>query len=52
MEYKEQIIVPILSLSRDCIGCVTIVSEEEGKLGENEENIAKIAAGFLGKQIQ
>lgn len=52
MEYKEQILIPIVSLSRDCIGCIIMVSKEEKKLTINEENILKIAASFLGKQIQ
>ena len=52
MEYTSQIIMPIVSSSGDCIGSITIVSKEENSLSESEEKILKIAANFLGKQVQ
>jgi len=52
MDYKHQILIPIVSLSRDCIGCIVMVSNKEESFTSCEENILKIAAGFLGKQIQ
>ena len=50
--YKEQIIAPMISLSRDVIGTVIMVSKEEGALSKANEDILKIAANFLGKQVQ
>ena len=52
MEYTCQIIMPIVSSSGDCIGSITIVSKEENSLAEAEEKILRIAANFLGKQVQ
>ncbi len=52
MEYKSQIIMPIVSSSGDCIGSIIMVSKEENALSEPEEKILKIAANFLGKQVQ
>ncbi len=51
MEYNHQIIVPIVSLSGDCIGCIIMISSEE-ELTEKEESILKVGANFLGKQAQ
>ena len=52
MEYTHQIITPIVSSSGDCIGSVVLVSKESEMLSEFDEKILKIAANFLGKQVQ
>ncbi len=52
MEYNNQIIMPIVSSSGDCIGSIIMVSKDENALSESEEKILKIAANFLGKQVQ
>ncbi|MEG1310768.1 MAG: stage V sporulation T C-terminal domain-containing protein [Romboutsia sp.] len=52
LEYTSQIIMPIVSSSGDCIGSITLVSKESKELTEAEEKILKIAANFLGKQVQ
>ena len=52
MEYIHQIIMPIVSLSYDCIGSIVLVSKESEILSEVDEKILKIAANFLGKQVQ
>ena len=51
MEYNYQIIVPIVNSSRDAIGCIIMISDEE-ELTEKEESILKVGAIFLGKQAQ
>lgn len=50
-EYTKQIIMPIVSASGDCIGSVVLVSKDDS-ISEPEEKILKIAANFLGKQVQ
>ena len=52
MGYNSQIIMPIVSSSGDCIGSIIMVSKDENALSESEEKILKIAANFLGKQVQ
>ena len=52
MEYTHQIIMPIVSSSGDCIGSIVLVSKESDMLSEADERILKIAANFLGKQVQ
>ena len=52
IEYTNQIIMPIVSSSGDCIGSITVVSKEAEVISEAEEKILKIAANFLGKQVQ
>lgn len=52
LEYSGQIIMPIVSSSGDCIGSISIVSKDNETLTETEEKILKIAANFLGKQVQ
>lgn len=55
MEYGKQIVMPIVSSSGDCIGSIILVSKEAKEaedLTEVEEKILKIAANFLGKQVQ
>lgn len=52
MEYNKQIIMPIVSSSGDCIGSIILVSKEAEDMAEVEEKILKIAANFLGKQVQ
>ena len=51
-ECKSQVIVPIISDS-EVTGSVILIAKESGtKLGKNEEQIAKIAANFLGNQME
>ncbi|HSQ88633.1 stage V sporulation T C-terminal domain-containing protein [Romboutsia sp.] len=52
MEYAKQIIMPIVSSSGDCIGSIILVSKETEDISDPEEKILKIAANFLGKQVQ
>ena len=52
MEYTHQIIMPIVSSSGDCIGSIVLISKESEMLSEADEKILKIAANFLGKQVQ
>lgn len=52
MEYTSQIIIPIISISGDCIGSIALLAKEEDVLNEGDEKILKIAANFLGKQVQ
>ncbi|MGL5693534.1 MAG: stage V sporulation T C-terminal domain-containing protein, partial [Peptostreptococcaceae bacterium] len=51
-DYSSQIIMPIVSVSGDCIGSVTVVSKENETLPEGIEKMIKIASNFLGKQVQ
>ena len=51
-ECKSQVIVPIISDS-EVTGSVVLIAKEPGiKLGKNEEQIAKVAANFLGNQME
>ena len=52
MEYTNQIIMPIVSTSGDCIGSIVLISKEADMLSESDEKILKIASNFLGKQVQ
>ena len=51
-ECKSQVIVPIISDS-EVTGSVILVAKENGiKLGKQEEQIAQVAANFLGNQME
>ncbi len=52
MDYKSQIIIPIISSSGDCIGSICLVAKEASGLSESDEKLLKVAANFLGKQVQ
>ena len=52
MNYTSQIIMPIISFSGDCIGSICLVSKDKVELNESDEKILKVAANFLGKQVQ
>lgn len=52
LEYTEQIIVPLISLSGECVGSIIMVSNDTTLLTEEDEKILKVAASFLGKQVQ
>lgn len=52
MDYKMQIIMPIVSSSGDCIGSICLVSKDEAGLNDSDEKLLKVAANFLGKQVQ
>ncbi|MGL5713116.1 MAG: stage V sporulation T C-terminal domain-containing protein [Paraclostridium sp.] len=52
MEYASQIIMPIVSASGDCIGSICMVAKEGSTLNESDEKLLKVAANFLGKQVQ
>ena len=52
MEYTVQAIMPIVSSSGDCIGSISMVSKDAESISESDEKILKIAANFLGKQVQ
>lgn len=52
MDYTVQAIMPIVSSSGDCIGSIIMVSKDAELLSEADEKILKIAANFLGKQVQ
>ncbi|HSQ33920.1 MAG TPA: stage V sporulation T C-terminal domain-containing protein [Peptostreptococcaceae bacterium] len=52
MEYKQQIIMPIISTSGDCIGSIVLVAKENDNLVDSDEKILKVAVNFLGKQVQ
>ncbi|SHJ98722.1 stage V sporulation protein T [Tepidibacter formicigenes] len=51
-EYKQQITIPIISETGDAVGAVLLVSKDEGEITENDEKLLKVAASFLGKQVQ
>ena len=52
MEYKQQIIMPIVSTSGDCIGAIILVAKENDNLVDSDEKLLKVAVNFLGKQVQ
>ena len=52
MEYKQQIIMPIVSTSGDCIGAIILVAKENDNLADSDEKLLKVAVNFLGKQVQ
>ena len=49
--YSGQI-MPIISDSGDCIGSISAITKENEVFSEDIEKIIKIAASFLGKQVQ
>lgn len=51
-EYAAQVVSTIIC-EGDAIGAVVIYSKEEKiEIGENEMKLAKVAAGFLGRQME
>ena len=51
-EYQYQVMEPIIS-EGDVIGCVMILTKDDKvKLGEAEVKLAKVAASFLGRQME
>ena len=50
--YNEQMIMPIISTSGDCIVSIVIVAKENEKFQEGTDKILKVACSFLGKQVQ
>jgi AbrB family transcriptional regulator, stage V sporulation protein T len=52
MDYKSQIIMPIISSAGDCIGSICLVSKESSGLDNSDEKLLKVAAKFLGKHVQ
>ncbi|MGL5641210.1 MAG: stage V sporulation T C-terminal domain-containing protein [Paraclostridium sp.] len=52
MDYISQIVVPIISCDGDFMGSICLVSKEKKLLNENDEMLLKVAANFLGKQVQ
>jgi AbrB family transcriptional regulator (stage V sporulation protein T) len=52
MDYDTQMIMPIISISGDCIGSITLIAKENEPTSESDERALKIAAAFLGKQVQ
>ncbi len=51
-EAKSQVIVPIISESEVTGSVILMAKEDSIKLGKQEEQIAKIAANFLGNQME
>ncbi len=51
-DYSGQFIVPIVSDSGDCIGAIILLSKDEDASLASEEKSLRIAANFLGKQVQ
>ena len=50
--YNEQMIMPIISTSGDCIGSIVIVTKDNKTFQEGTDKILKVACSFLGKQVQ
>ena len=50
--YKNQLIMPIISVSGDCIGSIVVVTKENEDFQEGIDKILKVACSFLGKQVQ
>lgn len=50
--YSGQIIMPIISVSGDCIGSIVVATKENEEFQDGIEKILKIACSFLGKQVQ
>lgn len=51
-DYQYEVIEPIIS-EGDVIGCVIILTKDDKvKLGEPEVKLAKVAASFLGRQME
>ena len=51
-EAKSQVVVPIISESEVTGSVILMAKEDSIKLGKQEEQIAKIAANFLGNQME
>lgn len=51
-EYTSQVIIPLISLSGDCIGSIAMISNKTETISEEDEKTLRIAASFLGKQVQ
>ncbi|WFD10495.1 stage V sporulation protein T [Tepidibacter hydrothermalis] len=51
-EYNNQVIMPIISESGDAVGSIIVANKEEGEIAEIDEKLIKVAASFLGKQVQ
>ncbi|MDR1773250.1 MAG: AbrB/MazE/SpoVT family DNA-binding domain-containing protein [Clostridioides sp.] len=51
-DYHSQYIVPIISESGDCIGSIIIIGKDASEQVQSEEKAIKLAAAFLGKQVQ
>lgn len=51
-DYRYQVVEPIIS-EGDVIGCVILLTKDERvKMGDAEVKLAKVAAGFLGRQME
>ena len=51
-EIKPQVIVPIIS-DGDVIGSVSLISKDsDAKMTKTEEEVASVAANFLGRQME
>ncbi len=51
-DFQSQVVSTIIS-EGDAIGSVVMYNKEEGSgMGETESKLAKVAAGFLGKQME
>ena len=51
-EFQSQVVSTIIC-EGDAIGSVVMYNKEEGAaMGETESKLAKVAAGFLGKQME
>ena len=51
-EQKSQVIAPIISDS-EIIGSIILLAKENGtKFGQSEEQLLKVAASFLGNQME
>ncbi|MGL5755361.1 MAG: stage V sporulation T C-terminal domain-containing protein [Paraclostridium sp.] len=52
MDYSSQIVTPIISCNGDLMGSICLVSKGKALLNESDEKLLKVAAKFLGKQVQ
>ena len=50
-EFQSQVVSTIIS-EGDAIGSVVMYNKEETGMGETESKLARVAAGFLGKQME
>ena len=51
-DYRYQVMEPIIS-EGDVIGCVMLLTKDDKvKMGEAEVKLAKVAASFLGRQME
>ena len=51
VEYKNEIVCPIIS-GGDVVGTVSLLCNNEKKIGELEEKLINCAASFLSKQFE